>query len=435
MLHIYVPQLNSRNRYVIKVIFSHYFGIGDYRIHTDAEGFNQLDEPKFSYSSKPLKDELHFYSMALLNQRGIKDQEIRIGSHQGVSTLFAHQQNSALPYDLFSAVFYMLSRYEEYLPHRRDQYDRFVATDSIAYQEGFLQTAVVDRWLIQLKEVLSSAFPDLQFQKRSYQYLLTLDIDNAYAYREKGLLRNMGAAARSILKGRFKDLSTQFKVLIRKEQDPFNTYNYLRNIQKRYNLRPIYFFLLADYGLNDKNISHQNRKFQSLIKSIADYADVGIHPSFGSNYKENKLHAEILRLERITKREIDKSRQHFLKLHLPETYRRLVHEDIVEDYTMGFAAQLGFRAGAAFPYPFYDLDEEVELKLKVYPFMVMDASLKYYLNLEGEAALEEIKKIIDEVKAVEGSFISLWHNESLSEYGEWEGWRELFEKMNQYAIE
>jgi hypothetical protein len=435
MLLIYTPKVNPRIRYIFKVAFNHYLGIEEYRFEEDESKYLAYEGPKLSYSQKPIDDGLHFQASGILEQRGIREQKIEMGEYQGLITLFSHGKQASLPYDPFAAAFYMLSRYEEYLPHRRDQYDRFKAQDSLAVKHGFLQKAVVDRWFIQLKELLQKQYADLDFKKHQYRYLLTLDIDNAYAYKEKGMLRNFGALVRNLLNWNIQELKLQLQVLFNRRQDPFDSFNYLKNIQKKYNLRPTYFFLLADYGLNDKNISYQNRHFQSLIKSIADYADVGIHPSYGSNFKNKKLLDEVKRLERITKRDIHKSRQHFLKLHLPETYRSLVEVDIHEDYTMGFASELGFRAGAAFTYPFYDLDEEVELKLQVKPFMVMDATLKYYLKASADSTMNKIKPIIDECKAVNGEFVSLWHNESLGDSLEWEGWRDIFEKMNDYAIE
>ena len=214
----------------------------------------------------------------------------------------------------------------------------------------------------------------------------------------------------------------------------FDTYDYQLELQRKYNFKAIYFILIGDYGLNDKNLSFQNRHFKSLIKSISDYAEIGIHPSFGSNKQPNKLKVEISRLKDIVKTDIVRSRQHFLKLSLPETYRNLLEADLDEDYTMGFASELGFRAGTCTPYPFYDLDEEVECKLTVFPFQVMEATLKYYLKLFPKKAILASKKIIDEVKAVEGTFISLWHNESLSNQEEWEGWREVYESVIEYAI-
>ena len=79
------------------------------------------------------------------------------------------------------------------------------------------------------------------------------------------------------------------------------------------------------------------------------------------------------------------------------------------------------------------MPEEQETNLLVYPFQVMDATLHNYLRLRPAQAMNHISKIIDEVKAVNGYFIPLWHNESLSEYGMWIGWRKVFEDMFAYA--
>src|SRR5205814_2896242 len=116
--------------------------------------------------------------------------------------------------------------------------------------------------------------------------------------------------------------------------------------------------------INDKNTPVESKKLQSLIKNLGDYAEVGIHPSYGSNSKEGQLKKEIDRLSKILHKDVHKGRQHFLKLSLPETYRNLIELDITEDYTMGYAFQPGFRASICMPFNFYDLDNEIETKLK-----------------------------------------------------------------------
>lgn len=433
MLLIYVPQISPRIRYTLKIVFDTFLKVKEYQLVTNAVDFINYEGPKFSYGEKALGDELFFKAHGLLTQKGIKEQSISISEHLGETVIFP-LANSALPYDPFAATFYFLSRYEEYLPHLRDEHDRFTISQSLAYQYGFYQKAIVDRWLIQLKNLLIERFPSIEFEARKYAYIFTYDIDNAYAYKQKGVLRTLGGLAKHLYKVEFKKLLRQLLVLINKRKDPFDTYNYQLNLQRKYGYRPIYFFLLGDYGLNDKNLSHENRHFQSLIKSIADYAEVGIHPSYGSNKNGDKVRREIKRLERIIKRDVTKSRQHFLKMTFPETYRRLFESDIREDYTMGFASDVGFRAGTATPYNFYDIDEELEYNLTVIPFQVMESSLKYYLKLSPNQASQKIATMIDEVKAVEGTFVSLWHNESLSNEEEWEGWREVYEQMIEYAM-
>ena len=218
-------------------------------------------------------------------------------------------------------------------------------------------------------------------------------------------------------------------MLLGKEQDPYDTFEYQHKIHKQYQISPIYFFLLGDYGVNDKNTPVKNKTFQSLIKSIADYSEVGIHPSYASNSNIETLTKEIKRLQEITHRNTSKSRQHFLKLNLPNTYRNLIDNDIKADYTMGYAEQAGFRASICSPFYFYDLDVETETKLLILPFTTMEATYQYYKKSTPEEASAHISKLMDIVKSVNGTFISVWHNESLCEEGIWKGWKIVYEKM------
>jgi hypothetical protein len=224
------------------------------------------------------------------------------------------------------------------------------------------------------------------------------------------------------------------RVLFGLQKDPYDTYDFQLEIIKKYKLKSIYFFLLGDYGVNDKNLPIDSAKFQSLIKRLGDYAQIGIHPSYGSNKNKGQLKKEVERLAKVLHREVTESRQHFLKLTLPETYRNLIDLDITDDYTMGFASQVGFRASICTPFNFYDLDMELETKLKIHPFAVMEGSLKYYMKVNPEDAMQKIKPLIDAAKAVNGEFISLWHNDTLSNEKLWVGWQSVYEDMVKYAV-
>jgi hypothetical protein len=171
-----------------------------------------------------------------------------------------------------------------------------------------------------------------------------------------------------------------------------------------------------------------------LIKLLSDYADVGIHASYASNDTPDLLKKEVNRLSDVLNREITRSRQHFLRLEIPNTYHTLLNLDIHNDYSMGFASQPGFRAGTCDAFPFYDLEMEAETPLMIHPFVFMEGTLADYLRLTPEDGLNYIYRLIDEVKAVDGAFISLWHNESLGGQGRWEGWPEVYEKMIAYGL-
>ena len=432
MLLIYTHKITHRNKYIFNLIFKDTLGI-DFKLVQELEEFKTHEGAKFSYTNNPVADEVFFISRNLLFETGITEQNISVFDYNECKVFFATGKASALPFDVFAASFYLVSRYEEYLPHIRDEHDRFDAKDSLAFTNGFLHKPLVNIWAIWIKELLLQKYPQLIFPEKKYQFTSTIDIDNAYAYREKGFTRSVGGYLKSLSKIDFKEVSERTRVLLGFDGDPYDTYEFQLEMIKKYNLKAIYFFLLGDYGVNDKNLPIESKKFQSLIKMLGDYAQIGIHPSYGSNKSKTQLKKEVDRLSKVLHRDITQSRQHFLKLTLPETYRNLIDLDITDDYTMGFASQVGFRASICSAFNFYDLDMELETKLKIHPFAMMEGTLKYNMKVSPEDAMNKIKPLIDEVKKVNGDFMSLWHNDTLNDRKIWTGWKEVYEKMVQHA--
>jgi hypothetical protein len=428
MILVYCQKITNRVRYIFNLMLCELAG-ADIKFTSDTEEFKAWTGAKISYHSQPVAGEIFFLSRPVLFENDIRDHEISVFGWEGIKVFFAAGKNSALPFDPFAAAFYLVSRYEEYLPHIKDQHERFDAKESLAYQKDFLNKPVINIWALKIREIIRERYPDLIFREHKYKFISTIDIDNAFAYREKGFVRTAGALARNLLQLDFEQLSERLNVLAGRIPDPYDTYDYQLQIQKKYGFPVIYFFLMADYGVNDKNVPVQSYRLQSLIKSLADYADAGIHPGYNSHQDFKKLKEEHARLKEILKREITKSRQHFLKLHLPDTCRNLIELDITDDYTMGYASRTGFRAGICSSFNFYDLDYDTETSLRMHPFAVMEGTLKYAMGIPPERAMEYIAPLIDEVKAVNGTFISLWHNESLSEDRLWKGWREVYEEM------
>lgn len=434
MVLVFTSKITNRVHYAFKLIFWEILGL-PFKITTTEKEFLDYKGPKFNYSNHHFGDELYMSARPLLFETGITDQNISIFEIEHFhKAFFPAGRTSFLPFDIFAASFYLVSRYEEYLPHIRDQYDRFDPHESLAFKNDFLHKPLVNIWAIQFGEILKEKFPSVLFPEKKYSFVSTFDIDNAFAYLEKGLMRTIGGFGKSLLKLDFTEILERAMVLLDLRKDPFDTYQYQLQFLQKHQIKAIYFFLVGDYGVNDKNIPVQSKKFQTLIKSIADYFEVGIHPSFGSNYNPSKLKIEVERLSKILNREILRSRQHFLKLNLPETYRNLIDMDITNDYTMGYSTETGFRASMATPFQFYDLDLEIETTLKINPFCFMEGTLKYSKCIPPEEAMDHIKPLIDETKAVNGVFISLWHNDSISEIKQMKGWRKVFEETSLYAL-
>lgn len=405
----------------------------DFEITDDKIYFQDSAQAKFSYNQFAIGDELFFQSTELLFETDIKAQNINVFEWHNLKVFYKTIELSALPFDVFAASFYLVSRYEEYLKYNPDKHGRFTATDSTAYKNNFLQQPLVNHFALELKKLLANNFPQLVFNETKFHFISTIDIDNAYAYKGKGLYRTAGAFARSSLKFDFTDLRLRFNTLSGKKPDPFDTYQYYFELQKQNQFKTIFFFLMGDFTAHDKNLPHTSATFQALIKSVAAIHEVGIHPSYSSNKKPTQLAIEIERLNKITTKKTTKSRQHFLKMEMPYTYQKLISAGITEDYTMGYADQVGFRASICNSFYFFDLSKNEITNLKLLPFAVMDATLNNYMKLSPDEAIKVSKKLIDEVKSVNGTFISLWHNETLSETGIWNGWRKVFEAIIQLS--
>ncbi len=431
-LLIYSEATSSRLTFVLGLIFRDLLGIG-FKHTTDADVFRLHTGPRLSYAEKPIGDELFIYATDLLFEKGINDQQINVFDWEDTKAFFGTHPRYSFPFDLFAASFFLVSRYEEYLPHLKDEHQRYMPKESLAYQKGFLDKPIVNIWAQKLKAKIQKAYPDFNFPERAFQHISTVDVDSVFSYKDKGIFRTSGALFRSVLSMDFKSVLERIKVLLGLMKDPFDTFDYQLALIKQHRLKMIYFFLVGDYDLNDKNIPIRSAGFQNIIKSVADYAQVGIHPSYASNSEPNKLKHEIKRLAKVLNRDVVRSRQHFLKMTFPRTYERLIELDIQEDYTLGYASEIGFRAGVCSPFNFYNLDLEQETKLRLFPFMVMDGTLKDNLLLNPNEAIARTRKLADEVKAVQGTFITLWHNHTLEDAGEWAGWRAVYEDTVTYC--
>ncbi|MBS1646484.1 MAG: polysaccharide deacetylase family protein [Bacteroidetes bacterium] len=431
MLLVYSHKNTSRLVYAATFLLNKLCGF-EVLFTEKKEDFAQHTQGKISYSDFFEQAPLNIIPHTLLFEKGIKTQNIAMGTWQGTPTLFKNT-SQPIPFDIFAAAFFLLSRYEEYLPHISDQHGRFEADSSLAFQNNFLHIPLINLWALELKKIILQQFPEEKHQEQSYQYLSTIDVDNAWAFKNKGLMRTAGAFAKSLFQKKWIDIKERAQTLLCLRPDPYDTYTYLLETQKKYQLQMIYFFLLGNYGANDKNVSANNLSLQSLIKHIADYAETGIHPSYGSNENAQQVRIEINRLASITHKNVTKSRQHFLKLHIPGTYKNLINCGIKEDYTMGFASQVGFRAGVCSAFNWYDIEAEEETPLVVYPFCVMDGTLKSYMQLSPEQAIKTCAQLIEEVKKVQGTFITLWHNETLSDWRQWQGWRAVYEEVAKLA--
>jgi hypothetical protein len=421
MILIYAHTSTRRLQYICKFIFKAQLGIA-YSLTIDAEGFQQHDGPKINYSTVKFNNCFHIHNQELLFEKGIRQQEIQCFETNGYKAFFKNNTGD-YPFDIFAAVFYLISRYEEYLPHEKDMYNRYAHTNSLAYREGFLNKPLVNTWLMDFLEKLLARFPGTRYELPAFTFLPTYDIDIAWSYKHKGWMRNLGGFIK-------KPTTERLKVLLGLKQDPFNCYDYLDELHKQYNLDPVYFFLVATSKSNyDKNISPFAKAMLQLIRYHAKKYEIGLHPSWKSNENSILVKKERKIIEEAGKVHVGKSRQHYIKFTLPDTMQRLLEAGIEHDYSMGYGSINGFRASVASSFNWYDLEKESVTRLMIHPFCYMDANSYFEQKLSALEAYKELLYYQDECKKVNGTLTTIFHNNFLGSDKQFAGWKEMYNKF------
>ncbi len=426
MLLLYTDTTNPRLRYIVD-FFSEELFDEPIRITHNKEFFLDYSDPKLNYSEADFSDQEFFIkNHPLLFESGIKQQDLDCFELNFHKAFFA--TTGDYPFDIFAASFFLLTRYEEYLPHQEDSYGRYDHQNSLAFREGFLHLPLVNIWLDDFKKALLRKFPQLIFKHHSFKCLLTYDVDIAYSYRHKGFLRNVGGFGRSILNGKWNELSERWGVINGKEKDPFDCFEWLDALHLYCRIKPYYFFLVAKKtGLYDKNVSTDAKPFQELIEYYAGNYKVGIHPSWQSGDDKKLFKEELEWLEVVTEKPVKYSRQHYIRMNLPQTYRDLIEAGIEKEFSMGYGSINGFRASVCSTYYWYDLEKEQPTSLLIYPFCFMDANSFFEQNQKASDTYRELMDYYNIVKKHNGIFISIWHNHLLVANKQFQEMRDLFE--------
>ncbi|HEY9185439.1 MAG TPA: hypothetical protein VIM94_08950 [Salegentibacter sp.] len=414
MLLIYTHKITPRIIYIFKHICTNMLGIS-IRFTSKIEEFIAHDGMKLSYGKQALGNELFIQNTGLLMEQGLSEVEIKVQPWGESFCFFPATEKSDLPFDIFAASFYLLSRYEEYLPHVKDGYGRFPASESLAEQEGFLQKPVVDVWAYKFREVLQQRFPSLTKKDRSYSVQTIIAIEHAFSYRNKGFVRSFVGMLMDLGKFQFGKVLDRIQVLLRLKKDPFNIFEDLILLIKKHKLKLMFLFQLSDFTVHDRNINPNRLPHRSVIKYVADYSKVGLLLGYYALQNIKTLRKEKLRLEEIVHSPLQAVLNSKYNLSLPEHYNNLTELEIPDDYSMGYPEAQGFRAGTCSPFLFYDINTEVTTPLKIHPYA-------FNSNILEEEPIGKIKseiaKMLHDVKAVEGTFNSVFKNQDFSDYSD-----------------
>lgn len=419
MLTIYTPKITNRILYTFDFIFCQYFGL-DYNIETNIEKFkNQVkNEIIFciNYSNEKISDVIISVPQEkLLLEENIQSQKIFISKIGEMPVLFPSdglQQNFG--FDIFSAVFYLISRYEEYLPHEQDKHGRYCSSNSILNNSVFNFKPIIEIWLQHFQKNLLEKNKKLQIEKHQFTKIFTFDIDNAFQYKHRNWLKNPPNIFNQEVRN----------VLLNKKQDSYNTFDFIFQFCKKTEPKPYFFFLLNDSGKRNSIVNPDAISLYQIIKK-AEQFNIGIH--FSYHFSERTLKQEKEKLAKIVNNNIIYSRQHFLKINFPDYFRIVAEQNIQIDFSLGYPDVSGCRAGTTLPFYFFDLIKNKKTSLLIQPFVFMDATYQYYQNKEN--IQQKLENILKQIKGINGNFVGLFHNDLLQEELEY---KEFMEFIRQY---
>ena len=427
---IIVPKITNRMRYTFDWLFLDQLGI-EYQVFTEVpvrKDFLLVIGYGIIGTGFDLPAEKIFF------EHDIVAQKIAFGAWEELPVLFYNnEEHYTVPFDIFAAIFYLLSRYEEYLPHQTDKHNRYPAKESVLYKQQLLGRPIIDEWVKKFAEKLEEK--GIVTKKKSFQFLPTYDIDIAWKFKHKSLKQSIGSMFKDLVNFRFTAISERMQVLFFQKNDPYDTFDWISNLENRKIEKPIIFILAASENTAfDKNILPVKMPMKNLIKRLGKENFIGIHPSFYSDVQADKLIDEKILLEKTIQKPIQISRQHYIKNKIPTCYRQLIAADIKEDYSMGYGTDLGFRAGTSHSFYWFDLENNNTTNLKIHPFCFMDTTAHFELKLWPTEAFEQLNSIAKKVKNTNGKLITIFHNSSLGSDKQWRDWAAFYQSFYQSII-
>ena len=344
--------------------------------------------------------------------------------------------------DILASCFFMVSRYEEVVLDVKDEHDRFPASASLAYKEGFLDRPVVNEYMELLWGWMQALAPGLKRralwpQNSDFAVCLTHDVDVLRKYSAvPPVLPIAGLILRQRKPGQGLKMATDYLgTLLHVKKDPLDTFDYMLDLERSYGFRSSFYFMVGGDSTFDNRYSVTDRGVVKLIRKIEDRGcEVGLHPSYDSYKQADYTVAEKRALDEVVGSTDYGCRQHYLRWRTPDTWRCQEGAGLLYDTTLSFADHAGFRCGFCLPYRPFDVLQNRTVDIWELPLTVQEGTLAgaAYQNLGPEEAYADTVQLIQAAKACHGVFVLLWHNSSLDPDGPWAGWNEVYERLMHY---
>ena len=385
---------------------------------------------KFSDENRYLSKENIPDNYSILNNGEIKLEHLPI--FYGLAELNIEAKEIRLKSDIIAMIFFLLSRWEENVLTNRDSLNRVIEEDLFVVKNNLQERPLVDEYVNLIAILIKKSGYEKFSLDKNYTIIPTHDVDfvkkwrnTFHAWKEIGgdaiKRRNLSRAIYNLV------LWSSSKLRIINE--PNNTIEILINKAKTYNRKAVFFFMSGGSTCWDSYSDKDTDIIADWANKIIDSKNsLGIHPSILTAQSADLTAIELKNYQNIVKYQICCSRQHYLRLLIPETWKILEKNNIGWDSSCGFSNHIGFRCGTAIPFRVFDIETRMILRLKEKPLIVMDTALVEHAKFTENEAIERISKIKSRIEQFGGEFIFLLHNSSLRSY-EYQKYKRLIEEL------
>jgi peptidoglycan/xylan/chitin deacetylase (PgdA/CDA1 family) len=436
MINIVIPSNNIEERkYLLKTVFNDFLKI-EYTIHlSDTEIKEYRISIQENNDAKEIIIKDYFFSLypdtlEYLQPSAIP-KNVTSASHPlfiektlpllfGKDKIEINQKRVLSHIDIFATIFFMLTRWEEYVILERDEHNRFPHEASLAHQYNFLHRPIVNECVEFLWNILKEAGYHQKRIERESSILLTHDIDEVQRYPSpikllKGMAGDVIYRKSPLLP--LKTLYRYINIKREREKDPYDTFEEIMDISDEFNLKSHFFFMSG--GTTTKYDNRYDIKEPSVRKTIENIKKrghiIGIHPSYNAynNEQQFKLEKEIL--EEVNQTNIVCGREHYLRFEIPTTWQLWENNGLKWCSNLAYPKKSGFRTGSCYPFHPFNILSRRTLTITEHPLIMMEATF-----IEEGKSPEKVREMIDyylhSVEKYKGEFVLLWHNASFNQH-------------------
>lgn len=311
--------------------------------------------------------------------------------------------------ELLASILLTLGRQEELESCEQDEHARFPASASIASANNFLRRPIVDEYGLAFEQVLSIAMPSWKPHRPPLRQKLSHDIE------ELGIPFSFRSAVGHFLKRNSLSSCVRDFASLASGAEPsyLLMLRQLCEISSERQLHSTMYWKAPTAGPFDTGYDLRNPKIGRVIEWAKKRGvEMGVHPSYATFGSREKLREEVSQCRAALNEPVVGGRQHYLRWS-PQTWLDWESCDLAYDSSVGFAQEVGFRAGTCVPYLPWLFDLDRPAKLLEIPLLVMDGTLVMYMKLGVAESVAVISEMQARCAAVGGVFTLLWHNCSL----------------------